>query len=116
MYVHRLVLLSYVWYSKMEVNHIDCNRSNNHISNLEYVTKSENMKHCVNMWNHFCPTKQPWYISPQSKKIKYVFMWNKWECFWYRKLSGIVWMNEDTLRARIIKWKQIKDLLILEIK
>ena len=28
-----------------EVNHIDSNRANNHVSNLEWVTHSGNMKH-----------------------------------------------------------------------
>ena len=31
--------------NKEQVNHIDSNRSNNHVSNLEWVTNSENLKH-----------------------------------------------------------------------
>lgn len=34
--------------NKPEINHIDSNRSNNALSNLEWVTHSENMKHAYN--------------------------------------------------------------------
>ena|SRR6056297_1976428 len=44
---HRLVLISFEGYStdkkKKEVNHIDGNKLNNHLSNLEWVTHSENI-------------------------------------------------------------------------
>ena len=44
---HRVI---WVWYNGeipmgKEINHIDYNRSNNHISNLEAVTHSENIEH-----------------------------------------------------------------------
>lgn len=46
-YVHRLVALSFIPNdeNKLEVNHIDENKSNNDISNLEWVTRSENINH-----------------------------------------------------------------------
>lgn len=31
--------------NKKEINHIDGNKQNNHVSNLEWVTRSENMQH-----------------------------------------------------------------------
>ena len=45
--VHRLVALHFVKRKSdlLEVNHIDCNRTNNQASNLEWVTRSQNMKH-----------------------------------------------------------------------
>lgn len=45
--VHRLVALHYIDNPKglNEVNHIDGNKENNNISNLEWVTHSENVKH-----------------------------------------------------------------------
>ncbi|WP_407391604.1 HNH endonuclease [Carnobacterium jeotgali] len=47
-YVHRLVLQTFgEGYEKETVNHIDGNKLNNHINNLEWSTYSENNKHAI---------------------------------------------------------------------
>lgn len=47
--VHRLVAATFMGESDLEVNHIDGNKANNRVSNLEYVSRSDNIKHAYAM-------------------------------------------------------------------
>lgn len=50
--VHRLVAKNFIInddiINKVDINHIDGDKTNNHINNLEWVTKSDNTKHAYN--------------------------------------------------------------------
>ena len=60
--VHRLVAEAFIknTYNKPTVNHIDGNKSNNNVKNLEWATRSEQEK-----WKY-----KLGYINPKSKKVK----------------------------------------------
>lgn len=60
--VHRLVMMAFHGKSKLIVNHIDCNKTNNNVENLEYCTYQENSNHYL--WNR----KQP-KIDTYKKEI-----------------------------------------------
>ena len=47
--IHRLVLEAFIGPSDLDVNHKDGNKLNNNLSNLEYVTRSDNAKHAFRL-------------------------------------------------------------------
>lgn len=57
-YIHRLVAEHFIEKPKDKnvVNHIDCNRQNNHVNNLEWCTQKENIEHAFKVGNLIrCP-------------------------------------------------------------
>lgn len=58
-YIHRIVAEAFIPnpHNLRYVNHIDCNKHNNAVSNLEWCTQSENVMHQVKMNTHAraCP-------------------------------------------------------------
>jgi len=59
-YVHRIVTKAFLGEipKDMSVNHIDCNKLNNKVDNLEIVTYSENMKHAYKNGLNTPPVKR----------------------------------------------------------
>jgi hypothetical protein len=46
-FVHRLVMLTFVGPSDLQVNHLDENKKNNKLINLEYTTNRKNIVHSI---------------------------------------------------------------------
>lgn len=57
--VHRLVCQEFLWKSKLGVNHIDGNRLNNNLSNLEYAYHLDNIAHAHRLGLFVRGTKVP---------------------------------------------------------
>ena len=69
--IHRLVAEYFIDDSKLhlEVNHIDCNKKNNHVSNLEWVTTKENMRHAVENGLWTAPTKIHYKMMRENARV-----------------------------------------------
>lgn len=63
--LHRLVAEHFIPNNsniRTDINHIDGNKQNNSVDNLEWCTKSENMKHAIRMGL--------FYPSPRKRKVE----------------------------------------------
>ena len=58
--IHRLVLIAFKGHPPegMECNHIDGNKTNNHISNLEWITPQQNTLHSIHILNRWYKGKK----------------------------------------------------------
>ena len=68
--IHRLLALAYLPNpeNKCDVNHIDGNKSNNDLSNLEWATRSENEKHAYRIGLKFISDKHIEQLKKRSSK------------------------------------------------
>ena len=63
--IHKLVANTFLGESDLEVNHIDGNKLNNNVSNLEYLSRSDNIKHAFK--NNLIPIVKD--FNSTSKRI-----------------------------------------------
>ena len=70
-YVHRIVAEAFIGKSNQDVNHIDGNKQNNNIKNLEYCSRSENMLHSFRVLGQNCRK-----VDQFSKGGEFIKRWN----------------------------------------
>ena len=70
--VHRLVALAFIPNpeNKPQVNHIDGDKTNNCVDNLEWVTQTENMRHATDILGHYRGEKAPTAILTEQDVIE----------------------------------------------
>jgi hypothetical protein len=68
--VHRLVAIAFIDnpLDKPQINHIDCDKKNNHFSNLEWVTNSENLEHAIENNLRNCARGEKQHLSKLTEK------------------------------------------------
>ena len=107
--IHRVVMRSFSWDSELEVNHLDGNKLNNELSNLEYCDRSKNIRHSydvllqqwINKWKYWSEN----HLSHQCKStISWITYWS------LREMSRVTWYNLSKIRKHKVG---VEDLITL---
>jgi len=104
---HRLILITFKWFkSNLECNHIDWDRSNSRLDNLEWVTHSENMIHRFEkLW--FIPYYKwkTWANHCRSIPVKQYKDWVLINTFESQNLASIsLWIRQWWISQAIKTW------------
>jgi hypothetical protein len=77
-YIHKLVCAAFIGPCPQgyQVNHKDFDRTNNHISNLEYVTPSENVRHAIDAGRIPRGSEHPYAKLSEEDVLAIRKMWN----------------------------------------
>ena len=107
-FVHRLVAQKYIPNpeNKLQVNHKDGNKLNNHASNLEWVTNQENRNHAMDKGLHLYGDKCSW-AKLTNKDALFIFQDNLHSI---TELATMFNVARTTIRdIKVGKtWKQLK--------
>ena len=98
--VHRLVAITFVeGNSDLTVNHIDGNKLNNHFSNLEFISSSENTKHAHRIGIVPKPVQKVGTENPRSKLNKKQVREIRKSDLSLRKLAGIYKVHNSVIQG-----------------
>lgn len=83
--VHRLVGITFLWYSELWINHKNWVRDDNRVENLEWCTQSYNMKHAYReLWVIPYNRGKKWKDCTNSKKVNQYTLGGEfiktWDC------------------------------------
>jgi hypothetical protein len=108
-YLHRLVAEAFIPNpeNKFIVNHIDYNKRNNNINNLEWLSQKDNVKHSVNNMKHpkgitHSNTGEK-YISYRASKRLYRITINKKEYGSCKTLEEAILKRDSILKKGVVK-------------
>lgn len=72
--VHRLICEAFYGQSEKQVNHIDGNKSNNRIVNLEYCTAQENVTHSIETLGNFKHGEYNGFSKLTDEKVREIYL------------------------------------------
>ena len=107
--LHRMIAFTFLWippWEEYQVNHIDGCKTNNKISNLEWVTPRQNVRHSFDsLYRISSPPR--WMKNPSSKKIYQCYKdWSKIKLWhWVRAVAEHLWYDHSAI-VKCCKWKQ----------
>jgi hypothetical protein len=104
--VHRLVALHFLGEPEKdkEVNHIDGNKQNNKLENLEWITKSENQRHSYRTGLH----NREKFKKLNFWDVFYIWLFKKERNYSNSKIAGFFNVSESTV-SKIINNKTHND-------
>ena len=110
--VHKLVALLFIWERTpwLQINHIDWNKQNNNVSNLEYCTASYNTSHAYKLWLCTKPVWCKWLLWDKSKRHKKVICrgrdWNIIKVYnWSLEAERETWICNTNIN-KCCAWKR----------
>lgn len=103
-FIHRLVATYFIYNDwKPQVNHIDWDKTNNHVDNLEWVTNSQNMSHSYSQWLRKAIF---WSKHVRSRKIDQISKeWKHIKTWWcIMDIERQLWLSNSTI-SKVCQWK-----------